>query len=113
MVYVAADQHANAATAGAYAKSLLLAAGRLGLTPLLSSALERFLFRPFVRSEVGGMILSLDIAICLQSGMLILLGAVDRTLPRPVTGILRIGEAVIPLDRMLVRGCAVLIILLF
>lgn len=80
------------------------------LTAGLGALIQRFLFRPFVRSELNGMIMSLGVSISLQAGALILLGPAWQALPRPVSGALSLGGVVIPYDRLFVGLMAILVI---
>ncbi|MDB5847567.1 MAG: Amino acid/amide transporter rane protein 1 family [Rhodoferax sp.] len=72
------------------------------VTAAVGALLERLLFRRFVGRELNGMIMSLALAIILQSIALIAFGPSEQSIPRPVTGVWRLHEAVISLDRGLV-----------
>lgn len=89
----------------------------LGITVLITAmvgiVLERVLFRRFVGNELGGMIMSLALAIILQSSALILFGPDDQSVPRPVQGIWHLGGAVISLDRAVVSACAIVTLVAF
>lgn len=93
-----------------YLPAVLLAAV---ITALFGVAIERVLYRPFVGRELGGMIMSLAVAITLQALALILFGPADQSVERPVSGIWRLHEAVVPLDRALVAACAVVALIAF
>lgn len=83
------------------------------ITAGLGALIERFLFRPFVKTELNGMIMSLGISIALQAGALIILGPAWQAMPRPVSGALDFGGLVIPYDRLFVGLLALAIITLF
>lgn len=77
---------------------------------LLGALLERLLFRRVIGNEFNCMILALAISICLQSLALIMFGPDEIGAPRPVTGVLHLGPAVIPADRLFVGGVALLLL---
>lgn len=83
------------------------------ITAMFGATVERVLYRPFVGRELGGMIMSLAVGITLQALALIFFGPADLSVDRPVTGIWRLHEAVIPLDRALVAVCAVVALVIF
>lgn len=83
------------------------------LTAALGAIIERLLLRPLVGRELSGMIMSLAIAIALQSVALIAFGPAEQSIERPVSGVWRLGEAVIPKDRALVALCSLVILVLF
>ncbi|MCF8482434.1 MAG: branched-chain amino acid ABC transporter permease [Rhodospirillum sp.] len=93
-----------------YSLSVILAAL---FTGVVGVAIERSLFRPFVRSELNGMIMSLGVSICLQAIALIVLGPAQQAMARPISGVIRLGGAVVPLDRLAVGGIALGVIVLF
>lgn len=80
---------------------------------LVGVIVERLLYRPFIGRELGGMIMSLAVAITLQALVLIVFGPADHSLERPVTGIWRVHEAVISRDRALVAACALAALVAF
>lgn len=82
-------------------------------TAIIGAVLERTLFRRFVGNELGGMIMSLALAIILQSVAMILFGPDDHAVPRPIEGVWRLGGAVVPLDRAFVSVCAVVALIAF
>jgi len=83
------------------------------ITAGLGALIERFLFRPFVNTELNGMIMSLGIAISLQAAALIVMGPQWQAMERPVSGALDFGGLVVPYDRLFVGGVALAIIALF
>ncbi|MCC6196641.1 MAG: branched-chain amino acid ABC transporter permease [Burkholderiales bacterium] len=83
------------------------------ITAAVGALLERFLFRRFVGNELGGMIMSLALAILLQALALMLFGPDEQTMARPVSGVWRIGDAVVSLDRALVALCALVALIAF
>lgn len=93
-----------------YAVAVLLGAV---LTAGLGALIQRFLFRPYVQTEMNGMIMSLGIGISLQAGALILLGPAWQAMERPIAGAVRLGGVVIPYDRLMVGAAALVIIVAF
>lgn len=83
------------------------------ITAGLGALIERALFRPFVQTELNGMIMSLGIAIALQAAALIIMGPAWQAMPRPVSGALDLGGLVIPYDRLFVGLIALVLITLF
>lgn len=83
------------------------------VTALIGVGVERLLLRPLAGKELSAMIMTLAVAITFQSLALIAFGPDEQTMSRPVSGVWRIDEAVIPLDRMFVAGCSVVIVLVF
>jgi len=84
-----------------------LAVGVLGLL------VERGLFRRFVGDEMGGMILSLALAITLQAVMALVFSVDEQSVRRPVEGAWRIGPAFFAKDQLLVAGVSVLALAAF
>lgn len=76
------------------------------VTAAIGALIERFLFQRFVGRELGGMIMSLALAITLQSLALIAFGPAEQSIPRPAAGVWPLHEAVVSLDRALVSLCA-------
>ena len=88
-------------------------AGAAAAVGVLGLALERALFRPMLGRELNGMIMALAVSISLQALALIVFGPLDQSVPRPVSGVLRLGDVVFPRDRLLVACCALVILLAF
>lgn len=80
---------------------------------LFGIVLERVLFRPIVGEELPCMIMSLGVAIILQSLVLILFGPAEQTVPRPFSGTWSLAGAVVPWDRTIVALSALAILGLF
>ena len=74
---------------------------------------ERILYRPLVGEELPCMIMSLAVAIILQSLALIFFGPAEQTVPRPFSGTWSAAGAVVPWDRTIVAVCALLILCAF
>lgn len=89
----------------------LLCAGLL--VALVGIVLERFLFRPVAKNETSTMIMSLAISMVLQGIALKIFGPNELSIDRPVTGILQIGELIIPRDRLVVCLCCAVILAVF
>jgi branched-chain amino acid transport system permease protein len=73
-------------------------------------AIERILIRPIVGKEMPGMIMTLAIAIILQSAALIFFGPEEQPMRRPFTGTWSIMNAVVPWDRTVVAISALAIL---
>lgn len=73
-----------------YLPSIAAAAVLVGFLGLLA---ERGLFRRFVGDEMGGMIMSLALAITLQAGISLLFSVDEQSVRRPVEGAWQIGQA--------------------
>lgn len=75
--------------------------------------LERVLLRRFVGRELNGMIMALAISISLQALAAIIFGPQEQSVPRPVSGIINLGSVIIPRDRLVVGGIAMLVLIGF
>lgn len=75
--------------------------------------LERVLLRRFVGRELNGMIMALAISITLQALAAIIFGPQEQSVPRPVSGIINLGSVIIPRDRLVVGGIALLVLIGF
>jgi len=84
-----------------------LAVGALGLL------VERGLFRRFTGDEMGGMIMSLALAITLQAVMSLVFSVDEQSVRRPVQGAWQIGPAFFAKDQLLVAGISVLALAAF
>jgi branched-chain amino acid transport system permease protein len=91
---------------------LAVIAGGL-ISALLGVVLERVLFRPIVGEELPCMIMSLAVAIILQSIALTVFGPAEQTVTRPFSGTWGIGSTVIPWDRTIVALGALVILAAF
>jgi branched-chain amino acid transport system permease protein len=83
------------------------------LVGLLGAVLERVLFSRVIGNEFNCMILALAVSICLQSLALIIFGPDEVGAPRPVTGVVHLGPAVIPADRLFVGAAAIVLLVAF
>lgn len=81
-----------------------LAAGLLGVL------IERALFRRLVSEEMPSMIMSLAVAIILQSTVLIVFGPAEQSVSRPFSGVWTLGRAVVPWDRTVVALGALVVL---
>lgn len=93
-----------------YFLALAIAAVVVGV---LGVVLERVLYRPMLGKELNGMIMALAVSITLQALALIVFGPLDQSVPRPVSGVWRLGDVVLSLDRLLVAACALTVLGLF
>jgi len=75
--------------------------------------LERVLLRRFVGRELNGMIMALAISISLQALAAIFFGPQEQSVPRPVSGIINLGSVIVPRDRLVVGGIALLVLAVF
>ena len=103
---------------GAYAMYVFY--GHLGWpysTAILLSALsvsfiglffERFVFRRFAGDEMGGMIMSLAVAITLQAVITLIFSVDDQSVPRPLQGAWEFAGAFFAKDQLLVAGVSVI-----
>jgi branched-chain amino acid transport system permease protein len=87
--------------------------GSVVLVGLLGAVLERVLFSRVIGNEFNCMILTLAVSICLQSLALIVFGPDEIGAPRPITGVVHVGPAVIPADRLFVGAMAVVLLVAF
>lgn len=74
---------------------------------------EVFLFRRVLRiakREENSMLLAMGTALLLENGALVTFGEKQRGVPEVVSGVLEIGDAFLPMGRLLVMGLAVLLI---
>ncbi|MCL4767438.1 MAG: branched-chain amino acid ABC transporter permease [Hyphomicrobiaceae bacterium] len=93
-----------------YYLTVVVAAFGVGLFGVL---LQSLLLKHFIGRELSGMIMALAIAITLQAGANIIFGPEEQSVPRPVTGVLDLGAAVVPYDRLVVGGFTLVILAAF
>lgn len=93
-----------------YAGALI--AGAL-LVGAIGFVLERVLFRRFTGDEMGGMIMSLALAITLQAAISLVFTVDDLSVARPVEGALQIGTVFLALDQLAVVGVTVVALAAF
>jgi branched-chain amino acid transport system permease protein len=93
-----------------YPVALIIA---VAATAVLGLVVERFLFRPSIGNELGSMIMSLAVAIVLQAIALIAFGPTERSIDRPISGVLHLHDATVPLDEAFVGLCALAILIAF
>lgn len=89
---------------------VVIAAVSVGLFGVL---VERLLIRHFIGRELNGMIMALATAITLQATANIVFGPEELSVPRPVSGVLDLGAAVIPYDRLVVGGLTLVMLSAF
>ena len=83
---------------------------------VIGALVEKFLFRPVIRRslrEESTMLLAAAIAFFLDAVILLLFGEKQRGVPKIVMGVFNSGELIMPYDRILVGGLALLIIAAF
>jgi branched-chain amino acid transport system permease protein len=83
------------------------------LSAVLGVVCERILFRRLVGEELPGMIMSLAVAIILQSLALLAFGPAEQTVKRPFSGTWELFGAVVPWDRTVVALGAMVILIAF
>ena len=83
------------------------------LSGLFGMVCERVLFRRLVGEELPGMIMSLALAITLQSVVLLAFGPSEQTIAHPFSGTWGLFGAVVPWDRTIVALGAVAILIAF
>ena len=74
---------------------------------------ERTLFRRFSGDEMGGMIMSLALAISLQAAISLIFSVDEHSVRRPVEGALQIGPAYFAKDQLLIVGITMLALTAF
>lgn len=74
---------------------------------------EKLLFHRLRHDETRSMILALGLSIALQNVGLIIWGPEDQSVREPISGILQLGQVVLPMERLMVVGSTILIIGLF
>lgn len=90
-----------------YFVAVFLAAACVAVFGML---VERVLLRQFVGRELNGMIMALAISITIKAAVAIVLGPQEVSIPRPVTGVITLGGILVPNDRLLVGGVAVVVL---
>jgi len=120
---VANFAHGELYMIGAFSILVLFGTHRLNyyvavvLATIIASAvgvvIERLLLRRFVGQWLNGMIMALAVSISLQALAAIFFGPQDQSVPRPVTGILDVAGVIVPQDRLLVGGVAILVLSIF
>ncbi|MFW7341009.1 branched-chain amino acid ABC transporter permease [Pollutimonas sp. H1-120] len=75
--------------------------------------IERTLLRRFVGQELNGMIMALAISISLQALAGIFFGPQEQSVARPISGIFNVGGVIVPRDRIVVGGIALLVLAAF
>ncbi len=93
-----------------YFLAIILAGIVLGLAGF---GTEKLLFHRIRHDEIRSMILALGLSIALQNLGVIVWGPEDLSVASPTTGILQLGQVIVPKERLLVVGSAVLTILAF
>ena len=88
-----------------YLPAIVASAAIVGVIGLV---VERTLFRRFAGDEMGGMIMSLALAISLQAAITILFSVDELSVPRPVEGALQLGNIFLAKDQLLVVGITLL-----
>lgn len=93
-----------------YLPAIAMSAVVVGVIGLVA---ERALFRRFAGDEMGGMIMSLALAISLQAAITILFSVDEHSVPRPVEGALQFGNIFLAKDQLLVVGITLLALAAF
>ncbi|WP_454695954.1 branched-chain amino acid ABC transporter permease [Achromobacter aegrifaciens] len=83
------------------------------IAAIIGIILERTLLRRFVGKELNGMIMALAISISLQALAGIFFGPQEQSIARPVSGIFNIAGVIVPRDRVVVGGIALLVLVVF
>jgi branched-chain amino acid transport system permease protein len=83
------------------------------VSALIGVVLERLLIRPVITEEMPGMIMTLAIAITLQSAALLFFGPSEQAMQRPFSGTWSLMNTVVPWDRTVVGICALVILFFF
>lgn len=90
-----------------YFAALPLAALGAGLLGVLG---ERAVFRRFSGDELGGMIAALAVAVIIKGAVTVIFGVEGPPIERPISGVVRIGAAVLPKDQLFAAGVAFLLV---
>lgn len=93
-----------------YFPAIVASALVVGVLGLLA---ERVLFRRFVGDEMGGMIMSLALAISLQAAISLIFTVDEHSVTRPVEGALQLGQVFLAKDQLLVVGVTLLALAAF
>ncbi|WP_210291547.1 branched-chain amino acid ABC transporter permease [Tardiphaga robiniae] len=91
-----------------FALALPLAALVVGVIGVIA---ERLIFKRYADDELGGMIVSLALAISLQGAVVAFFGVDELAVDRPVSGALRVGGILVPKDQLLASGVALVLVL--
>ncbi len=83
------------------------------IAAIIGVVLEHTLLRRFVGKDLNCMIMALAISISLQALAGIFFGPQEQSVARPVTGIFDIGGVIVPRDRIVVGGIALLVLIAF
>jgi len=83
------------------------------VSALIGLVVERALLRPLLKEEMPGMIMTLAVAITMQSAALLIVGPSEQGIPRPFGGTWMLLDARVPWDRTVVALCALVIITAF
>ncbi len=83
---------------------------------VIGGLIERFLFRTVIRRSVrdeSTMLLTAGVAYFLDAAILLIFGEKQRGVPKIINGVLVTDNLIMPYDRMVVAGLAVLFIVVF
>lgn len=79
----------------------------------LGALAERFVFRPFRKDELSGMIASLGLALILQNAVLVIFGPDPNAMPSLASGVYKLGFLAVPKSRVLTLAAAAVILIGF
>lgn len=91
-----------------YFIALPLAALATGAFGLLA---ERLVFRRFGGDELGGMIAALALAVAIKGAVTVVFGVEGPPVERPLSGVIRLGGAVLPKDQLFAAAVAFALVL--
>lgn len=91
-----------------YFIALPLAALATGAFGLLA---ERLVFRRFGGDELGGMIAALALAVAIKGAVTVIFGVEGPPVERPLSGVIRLGGAVLPKDQLFAAAVAFALVL--
>ena len=78
---------------------------------VLGWIIEWGVLRPFRQDELNGMIATIGLAMILQNGALMLFGPDPQSMPSVATGVLRMGDLLVPKSRIYVVLCSAAVLL--
>jgi len=79
---------------------------------VLGLILEKVFFRPLTGKFLSALIVALGIAYVIQNSGVKLFGTVPRTVTFPIAGIVRIGTVTVPVEKLVMIGISVVVVVL-
>ncbi len=82
----------------------------IGLVGSLGWVVEKLIFRPFRRDLLAAFIVSLGLVWVLQSGAMLAFGSLEKTVPSPFRGVLKVLGIYFSLERLVVTVTAIALV---